>query len=69
MKKPLIGITLDNEDPGNYSKFPWYAIRKNYLDSVEKLGGIPLPLHHTKKNINEIFNLLDGLIITGEILI
>ena len=65
MKKPLIGITLDNEDPGNYSKFPWYAIRKNYLDSVEKLGGIPFPLHHTKKNINEIFNLLDGLIITG----
>ena len=27
MKKPLIGITLDYEDKGGYSKFPWYAIR------------------------------------------
>ena len=65
MKKPLIGVTLDNEDPGNYSKFPWYAIRSNYLHSVEKFGGIPIPLMHTKKNIKKIFNLLDGIIITG----
>ena len=65
MKKPIIGITLDNEDSGNYSKFPWYAIRENYLSSIEKLGAIPFPLSHSNKNIKEIFNLLDGLIITG----
>ena len=65
MKKPLIGITLDNGDSENYSKFPWYAIRQNYLHSIENLGGIPIPLLHTNKNINDIFNLLDGLIITG----
>ena len=50
MKKPIIGITLDNEEPGSYSKFPWYAIRHNYLHSVEKFGGIPFPLLHTNKN-------------------
>ena len=65
MKKPIIGITLDNELPGNYSKFPWYAIRNNYLHSIEKYGGIPFPLHHSKKNIKNISSLLDGLIITG----
>jgi putative glutamine amidotransferase len=65
MKKPLIGITLDNEETVNYSKFPWYAIRNNYLHSIEKLGGIPFPLLHTQINIKNIFNLLDGLIITG----
>ena len=65
MKKPVIGITLDNEEPGNYSKFPWYAIRNNYLHSIEKLGGIPFPLFHSRKNIKNIFNLIDGLIITG----
>lgn len=65
MKKPLIGITLDNEDPGNYSKFPWYAIRSNYLHSIEEFGGIPFPLLHTNTNIDNIFKLLDGLIITG----
>ena len=31
MKKPIIGITLDSEESGQYSKFPWYAIRKNHL--------------------------------------
>ncbi len=65
MKKPIIGITLDNEKPGSYSKFPWYAIRYNYLHSIEKFGAIPFPLYHTEKNINELFSLLDGLIITG----
>ena len=65
MKKPIIGITLDNEKPGSYSKFPWYAIRYNYLHSIEKFGAIPFPLYHTEKNINELFSMLDGLIITG----
>jgi putative glutamine amidotransferase len=65
MKKPIIGITLDSENPGNYSKFPWYAIRNNYLHSIEKYGGIPFPLLHTQVNVRNIFNLLDGLIITG----
>jgi len=49
MKKPIIGITLDSEDPGQYSKFPWYAIRKNHLHSIEKFGGIPFPLFHSLK--------------------
>lgn len=65
MKKPLIGITLDNEDPGKYSNFPWYAIRNNYLESIYKFGGIPFPLFHKKSAINEICNKIDGLIITG----
>ena len=65
MKKPLIGITLDNEEPGQYSKFPWYAIRKNYLHSIEKFGGIPFPLFHSLSSINKILNIIDGLIVTG----
>jgi len=65
MKKPLIGITLDNEDPGKYSKFPWYAIRENYLNSVYKFGGIPFPLFHDTKSVGELSKILDGLIITG----
>jgi len=65
MKKPVIGITLDNEDPGYYSKFPWYAIRKNYLHSIEKFGGIPFPLFHSFPSSNNIISIIDGLIITG----
>ncbi len=65
MKRPIIGITLDSEDPGIYSKFPWYAIRQNYLHSIEKYGGIPFPLFHSIKNLREISNFLDGILITG----
>ena len=65
MKKPLIGITLDNEAPGGYSKFPWYAIRKNYIHSILKYGGIPFPLFYSSTNIKDIFSLVDGIIITG----
>ena len=65
MKKPIIGITLDMEEPGGYSKFPWYAIRYNYLHSIEQFGGIPFPLMHQNKNISDLFEILDGLIITG----
>ena len=65
MKKPIIGITLDNEKSGHYSKFPWYAIRKNYLHSIEKFGGIPFPLFHTLTDIEDIFSLIDAVIISG----
>ena len=31
MGSPIIGITLDWEVPGSYSKLPWYALRENYV--------------------------------------
>ena len=65
MKKPLIGITLDSEESGDYSKFPWYAMRQNYLDSIYEFGGIPFPLFHNIQSISELSDNLDGLIITG----
>jgi len=65
MKKPIIGITIDYEDRGDYSKFPWYAIRKNYLDCILKYGGIPIPLIHSMDIISELENLIDGIVITG----
>ena len=65
MKKPIIGITLDIEESGSYSKFPWYAIRQNYLDSIEKFDAIPFPLFHSQDKVDAIFDIIDGLIITG----
>ena len=65
MKKPIIGITLDSEESGQYSKFPWYAIRKNYLFSIEKFGGIPFPLFHSLASLSDILSIVDGIIITG----
>src|SRR5580692_3483098 len=38
-RRPVIGVTLDSEQPGGYSKYPWYALRRNYLDAVVVTGG------------------------------
>ena len=65
LKKPLIGLTLDLETKKTYSKFPWYAIRKNYCASIIKHGGIPIPLVYDINSINTIIEKLDGFIITG----
>ncbi len=65
MKKPLIGITLDIEKKKTYSKFPWYALRENYLSSISNFRAIPIPLLHDVKLVNTFGNILDGLIITG----
>ncbi len=65
MKKPLIGITLDSEKMGTYSKFPYYALRENYLSSIIKFNAIPIPLAHDIKLTDDFANILDGLIITG----
>ena len=65
MKSPIIGITLDYEVNGGYSKFPWYAIRENYLSCLYKYGAIPFPLFHQSSVNNYFLKTLDGLVITG----
>lgn len=62
---PLIGITLDSEEPGGYSKFPWYALRQNYCSAVTAKGGVPVVLPHEPDAVQAYLDLLDGLIVTG----
>lgn len=65
MTKPVIGITLDAEPPGGYSKLPWYALRENYCDAVARAGGLPLLLPHEPALAADYLALIDGLLITG----
>ena len=65
MKNPIIGITLDFENNGGYSKFPWYAIRENYLTCLFKFGAIPFPLFHENSIDNSLLRNLGWIIITG----
>jgi len=64
-RRPLIGITLDSEDPGNYSKYPWYALRQNYADCVAAVGGLPIALPHEPDLAETYLDRIDALIITG----
>ena len=65
MSRPLIGITLDSEPPGGYSKLPWYALRENYCDAVARAGGLPVPLPHEPDLAPDYLGRIDGLVVTG----
>src|SRR6185437_10802005 len=40
MPQPIIGLTLDREPPGGYSKtHPWYALRENYCTAIAAARG------------------------------
>jgi putative glutamine amidotransferase len=66
MAQPVIGLTLDHEPPGGYSKTqPWYALRENYCAAVSAAGGLPVLLPHEPTRAGDYLALLDGLIVTG----
>lgn len=65
MAVPIIGITLDAEEAGGYSKFPWYALRENYCGAVAAAGGLPVALPHEPEMADAYLDRLDGLIVTG----
>jgi putative glutamine amidotransferase len=65
MTQPVIGLTLDHEPPGGWSKFPWYAIRENYCNAVRHAGGLPILLPHDPEAAADYVDRIDGLIITG----
>jgi putative glutamine amidotransferase len=65
MPQPRIGITVDAEDAGGYSRFPWFALRQNYCRAVSRAGGLPLLLPHEPSLIEDYIAALDGLLVSG----
>ncbi len=68
--RPLIGVTLDSEKPATdaapgYSRYPWYALRENYMDSIADAGGLPMALTHHASLAEEMLDRIDALVITG----
>jgi putative glutamine amidotransferase len=63
--RPVIGVTLDAEEPGGYSKLPWYALRKNYFSSLAEAGALPMALPHQVDLVEAYLDQIDGLVITG----
>lgn len=65
MSRPLIGLTLDAEPAGGWSKLPWYALRQNYFEAVAAAGGLPVALPHDPGLAGAYLDRLDALIVTG----
>jgi putative glutamine amidotransferase len=64
-KLPTVGITLDSEKPGGYSKYPWYALRANYAEAVAAAGGLPVALGHHPELAEAYLDRIDALVVTG----
>lgn len=62
---PLVGVTLDAEKPGGYSKFPWYAVRTNYMDAIVGAGGLPVALPHNAAQAEAYLDQIKALVVTG----
>lgn len=60
-----IGFSLDYETGGGYSKFPWYALRENYMTAVSACGAMPIALPHEVPLVEAYLEMLSGLVITG----
>lgn len=65
MRAPVIAVTVDAEEAGGYSKFPWYALRQNYAAAVSAAGGTPVLLPHETGSVAEYLRLADALVVTG----
>ena len=68
--RPVIGVTLDSEQPATdgrpgYSRYPWYALRANYMDSLAQAGGLPLALPHHAELAEALLDRIDALVVTG----
>lgn len=63
--RPTIGILLDYETSGSFSKRPHYALRTAYFDAIWKAGGVPVGIPYIEAARDTYLELLDGLIIPG----
>lgn len=64
-QRPVIGVTLDAEQPGGYSKYPWYAVRANYAAAIAAAGGLPVALPHEAALAGDYLDRIDALVVTG----
>mgnify|MGYP003700781037 FL=1 len=62
---PAVGITLDSEPAGGWSRYPWYAVRENYCAAVVEAGGLPVLLPHEPDKAEAYLDRIDALLVTG----
>jgi len=63
--RPTIGILLDYETSGSFSKRPHYALRTAYFDAIWKAGGVPVGIPYIEAARDAYLDILGGLIVPG----
>jgi putative glutamine amidotransferase len=62
MKRPIIGLTMDSGEKPNL-----YSLNSDYAKSIEKAGGLPVPIPFRTDYalIPQIVDMLDGILFIG----
>ena len=63
--RPRIGITLDWQKEGTFSRRPHHALRCDYFDIVAKAGGLPFGIPYIPEAKEQYIADLDGFLIPG----
>jgi putative glutamine amidotransferase len=63
--RPLIGITLDWQKEGTYSKRPHFALREHYFNAIYAAGGLPVAIPMVHGAISQYIDRIDGLLVPG----
>jgi len=63
--KPIIGILLDWQESGSFSKRPHYAVRQDYFDAISAVGGLPMGLPYDDDQMTDHIAAIDGLLCPG----
>ena len=65
-RKPIIGITPSPmDDTQEHGSFHRYAIANTYTSAIEAAGGVPLVIPPQEGNIDDILDVIDGLLLSG----
>jgi putative glutamine amidotransferase len=65
MARPLIGITLDIQSSGSFSKRPHHALRVHYFQAVLAAGGLPVGIPHLLEALPDYLEQVGGLVVPG----
>ena len=63
--RPVIGILLDYQEEGSFSRRPHYALRQAYFDAVWTAGGLPVGLPYIAEGWDDYLNAVGGVIVPG----
>lgn len=64
-ERPNIGILLDYEGEGSFSKRPHYALRTVYFDAIWNAGGTPIGIPYIEDATDEFTQLCAGFVFPG----
>jgi len=64
-RKPIIGVTLDWQEKGDFSPHPHFILREHYFDAISDAGGLPVGVSYCDNNITDYVEALDGLLCPG----